>query len=181
VKLIAGEVRHWRDKRGLSTQKLANRCAEIGLPIQRSVLANLESGRRNTLSVAELLVLAEALQVAPALLIAPVRTDAVEILPGREVDPWEAVLWIGGEDDPDVEWARSHGRFVREWEQAADRLAGPPRPPGLGPHPMAEVVEDSRRSIEVAIRKVRATMRERGMRPPTLPPELAHVEAGEPE
>jgi transcriptional regulator with XRE-family HTH domain len=183
VKVIAGEVRRYRlaRKPRMSTEALSRRTEELGLHIRRSVLANLESGRRNTLSVPELLILAEALQVAPALLIAPVRADTVEILPGREVDPWEAVLWLGGQHDPDVEWVRSHDWYVRDWQQAADRLAdAPPRPPGLGEDPMVKVVEEHRRASEITIRRIRADMRERGMRPPALPPELAHIEAGEP-
>lgn len=119
--------------------------------------------------------------MAPALLIAPARADKVEILPGREVDPWDAALWIGGEDEPDVAWVRSHAWYVREWREAPDRLlGGPPRPPELGEDPMVEVVEDSRRRSEESIRRVRAAMREHGMRPPAIPPELAHLEAGEP-
>ena len=64
-------------------QQLADRTAELGMPIPRSVLANLESGRRDTVSVAEVLVLAAALDVAPIELICPVGFDKqTEMLPG---------------------------------------------------------------------------------------------------
>ena len=72
----------------MSVQKLADRTAELGMPIPRSVLANLESGRRDTVSVAEVLVLAAALDVAPVELICPVGFDKqMGMLPGRAVDP----------------------------------------------------------------------------------------------
>ena len=55
----------------MSVQKLADVTDELGMPIPRSVLANLESGRRETVTVAEVLVLAAALDVAPIDLICP--------------------------------------------------------------------------------------------------------------
>ncbi len=46
----------------MSAQDLADRCAEIGHPIPRNVIANMESGRRATLPLVDVLVLAEALR-----------------------------------------------------------------------------------------------------------------------
>jgi transcriptional regulator with XRE-family HTH domain len=82
----------------MSAQQLADRTAELGMPIPRSVLANLESGRRETVSAAELIVLAAALNVAPIELICPTGYDEqAEILPGRMVDSLSAVRWFTGE------------------------------------------------------------------------------------
>lgn len=50
----------------MSAQGLADRCAELGHPIQRDVISNLENGRRATVPVTDLIVIAEALGV-PAL------------------------------------------------------------------------------------------------------------------
>ncbi|MFD0393285.1 helix-turn-helix domain-containing protein [Streptomyces nogalater] len=63
---VAQEVRRHRQRLGVSAQQLSERCAELGMPIQRSVLANMESGRRSTVTVAEVLILAAALDVAGA-------------------------------------------------------------------------------------------------------------------
>ncbi|MFI6138020.1 helix-turn-helix domain-containing protein [Streptomyces griseus] len=94
---IASEVRRHRQAQRLSAQQLSDRCAELGMPIQRSVLANLESGRRTTVTVAEVLVLAEALEVAPAALMFPAGySQEVEVLPSVEVSPLRAVDWLGG-------------------------------------------------------------------------------------
>ncbi|WP_405548901.1 hypothetical protein OG215_15270 [Streptomyces globisporus] len=94
---VAAEVRRHRQAQRLSAQQLSDRCAELGMPIQRSVLANLESGRRTTVTVAEVLVLAEALEVAPAALIFPVGySQEVESLPSVEVSPLRAVDWLSG-------------------------------------------------------------------------------------
>jgi transcriptional regulator with XRE-family HTH domain len=97
ARVIAGEVRRYRQAAGLSTQRLADRCAELGLPLRRSVLANLESGRRDSVSVAELLVLAAALGVAPVLLVLPVgRAVLSEVLPRSHTDTWSAAEWFCG-------------------------------------------------------------------------------------
>ncbi|MFE9432192.1 helix-turn-helix domain-containing protein [Streptomyces sp. NPDC006640] len=94
---VAQEVRRHRQEQGLSAQQLADRCAQIGMPIQRSVLANLESGRRTTVTVAEVLVLAHALNVPPGVLMFPVgHEQESEVLPGSWVEPGSAVEWLAG-------------------------------------------------------------------------------------
>jgi len=165
----------------MSAERLSARCKELGLNINRSVLANLENGRRPTISVAELLILAKALEVPPVELITPVDHADIEILPDVHMDPWDALLWIGGKEDPNVDWIRVHDGQVREWLEAAARLgpSGPPRPPGLGPDPMEHVLEDARRSMEKRLVQIRKTMRKLGIRLPALPAELRHIDAPE--
>jgi len=100
ARLVAREVRRYRERRQpkMSAQQLADRTAELGMPIPRSVLANLESGRRETVTAAEVLVLAAALDVAPIDLLCPVGFDEqTEMLPGRMVDSREAVRWFCGD------------------------------------------------------------------------------------
>jgi transcriptional regulator with XRE-family HTH domain len=94
---IAAEVRRHRLAKGLSAQQLAERCDRIGMPIKRSVIANLESGRRTTVTVAEVLVLAQALEVPPAVLLFPVGyATEVEVLPEAVIEPLEAIGWVAG-------------------------------------------------------------------------------------
>jgi ribosome-binding protein aMBF1 (putative translation factor) len=47
VATVAAEVRRRRKEKGMSAQELADACAEIGHPIPRNVIANMESGRRS--------------------------------------------------------------------------------------------------------------------------------------
>lgn len=94
---VAREVRRHRQAQGLSAQQLSDRCAAVGMPIQRSVLANLESGRRTTVTIAEVLVLARALGVPPGVLIFPVGYERqVEVLPGARQEPLVALDWLSG-------------------------------------------------------------------------------------
>ena len=97
-------------------QKLADKTEELGMPIPRSVLANLESGRRDTVSVAEVLVLAAALDVAPIELICPVGFDKqTEMLPGRMMDPLSAMRWFTGEWKLDVRRRHLDDADARSW------------------------------------------------------------------
>lgn len=98
----------------MSAQQLADACDALGHPVPRSVIANLESGRRETITVAELLVLARALEVPPVQLVFPLgSTEEVEILPGRRVATDDAMLWFTGRHDlfkADTTARVGHGR-----------------------------------------------------------------------
>jgi transcriptional regulator with XRE-family HTH domain len=110
---IASEVRRLRLQRGMSAQRLSDRCAELGAPIPRTVLSNLENGRRGNVTVAELLVLAAALDVPPATLAFPVGyVETVDALPGRARTPLEAIEWVSGHAESGVE-----GEF--DWKDVA--------------------------------------------------------------
>lgn len=89
-----------RREKGLTAAELATKCTEIGLPISRSKIANMEHGRarQEGISVAEVHVLAEALGVPPITLLFPVYDGGtVEALPGSELDAWAAYRWFCGD------------------------------------------------------------------------------------
>ena len=168
---IAAEVRRHRRARGMSGQELADRCAELGITsLPRSVIANLENGRREVVTVAEVLVLAAALDVPPAVLAFPVGyAETVEYLPGQEVSPLEAVDRFGGagrHDDGALGLLRSHrdleqrirGHYRRIWDAAT---CG--EPDGVEAQAAREVAEE----LTEQLREVRAEIRARGL---VLPP-----------
>ena len=98
TRAIAGEIRQRRKARGMSAEDLAAACADLGLPIPRSTLADLENGRRASISVAEWLVIAAALDVPPVMLLCPVGTaGTAEVLPGAEAPAYRAAQWVAGE------------------------------------------------------------------------------------
>lgn len=181
---IGKRVAFYRDRTKMSAQQLADRCAGLGMPaISRVVITKLENGRRETVSTAELQVLAEALGVAPALLLFPLGHAAtVEVLPGREMDTWDACRWLLGgvrmfsskgidPDSPIALWA-DHENLAAV---LANNLKG---------------AESSREAIGAegydrmlagnvnALRRLREQMRGIGMTPPPLDPETAR-EVGE--
>lgn len=107
----------------MSAQQLADKTAQLGMPIPRSVLANLESGRRTTVSAAEVVILGAALGVAPIELLYPVGFESeTEVLPGRTLDPLGAVQWFCGEMKLDVSDAVTTLRRPTTKEESAAYL-----------------------------------------------------------
>lgn len=64
---VAKRVRKLRGK--MTAEQLAEKMREVGVPFDKTVVANLETGRRRFVTVQELLALAYVLNVAPAALL----------------------------------------------------------------------------------------------------------------
>jgi transcriptional regulator with XRE-family HTH domain len=180
------------DGKKLTVQALADRCSRLGLPLGRVTIAKLETGLRQTITPAEVLVLAAALEVSPVELLLPIgREPDAEMLPGHRIGTWEALQWFDGElklaresaeqgamtllfarrgEETDVEILRRHQAYVHEWE---DRR----RHPVFGdPEEMDAAALERRRAslqpIEELLRVTRAEMVRRGMLLPDLPENL---------
>lgn len=188
---IGKRVSHLRGLRKVSAQQLADRCAELGLPsLSRIVITKLENGRREAVSIAELLVLARALDTAPVLLAFPLGgQQETEVLPGQQLSTWDAVLWFSGQallsETPhglDVSWANDddvvplyhrHDQLVSEWEDegrhASERLT-------TADGAVIMTSADFQKETATDIRLVRTLMRKNDLIPPPLPPELAHID-----
>lgn len=97
---VAASIEHYRERRGVSVQWLADRCSELGLPTKRSALAALLGlGTRRRISVQEIAIFARALEVPPLLLLFPVYSgERVEVLPGVEADAIVAAGWFEGRE-----------------------------------------------------------------------------------
>ncbi|MBY3988802.1 helix-turn-helix transcriptional regulator [Rhodococcus fascians] len=122
VARVAGEVRRLRgkDHSAMSAAKLADRTVDIGFGISRSVVADLETGRKKSIDVPELLVLAAALGVSPAQLLFPdLPKGRVEVLPGLEQESHDALRWFSGEAGllkPSPDWTDADTQAsVRMW------------------------------------------------------------------
>ncbi|WP_337110167.1 hypothetical protein [Prescottella equi] len=124
---IAAAVKTLREEHTpkLSVAKLSDRTAELGYPMSRTVIADLELGRRKKLDVAELVVLARALNVPPVTLIYPdMPGGMVEVWPGYEAPSIRAAQWFSGEaggnkifTDPD---SRKDGERVERTRENVD-------------------------------------------------------------
>jgi transcriptional regulator with XRE-family HTH domain len=196
--VVAAQVKRWRDVRGMSAQQLADTTATLGLHVPRSVLANLESGRRDVVSVAELLVLARALRIPPVLLVFPIgRQPTVEALPGVQVPTWPAARWFGGDapfpgdSDETLEITPVHafreqdrlgGEVItarRELAKVRAQLAGEDGEPKelLLAEQLRKALEREVLHSEQDLRQLRAAMRQGGLDPGPLPKSLVDIEA----
>jgi transcriptional regulator with XRE-family HTH domain len=168
---MADEIRRHREARGLSAQQLADRCAELGLEISRSTLADLENDRRVTLSVAELLVFGRALQVPALLLLFPLgQAEEVESLPGVQEDTWTAAKRFIGENGPDApgvaDLFRDHEHYLRRFLESYRDVVKMQR---AGLQEANQRYEDMRRDDLPPLRRIRQIMRAQGLTPPPLP------------
>lgn len=105
---------------------LADRCAEVGAPeVNRSVLANIESGRRDSVSVDELMILALALDVSPVDLLAADQDDGeVALVPGDPIPTRTAREWVCGLLDIGLDGAMESRRQARAaWDLSNMRAA----------------------------------------------------------
>jgi transcriptional regulator with XRE-family HTH domain len=200
--VVAAQLRHYRDIRGLSAQDLTDRCAELGFTFPRPVLSNLENGRREAVSVAELIILARALDVSPLQLVTPAgRQDAIELFPGDERPVWDAARWFTGEIDleelngqlpgiPLPGWQgnvdpveplpafRRHDALVAAWRAQRDVVLPSPQgepDPELAREMLAIAATQTQR-LESDLGWLRRELRRQQLIPPPLPAELAHVD-----
>lgn len=89
-------MRELRQRRGLTAEQLAERMTEVGVPWNRGVVAKLETGRRQAVSVDELVGLSVVLDTAiAALLETPMGPrSAVEVLDQMKLEMVETVRQI---------------------------------------------------------------------------------------
>jgi transcriptional regulator with XRE-family HTH domain len=118
--VCSSRIREIRGARGLSASALANRLADLGRPeLNRSVIANIENGRRDAISLEELVAFALALDVAPLDLVTPAgESAAVTVLPDWEEDAIAFRSWFAGEEpldrvDAEAYFDQPHPRLVR--------------------------------------------------------------------
>ncbi|MFE4336093.1 helix-turn-helix domain-containing protein [Streptomyces sp. NPDC056831] len=172
---IAQEVRRHRLAQGMSAQQLADACERLGAPMPRTVISNIENGRRGNVTVAEVGILAAALEVAPVALLFPVgHAEEVEHLPGRTVSPLEAADWWNGEP-ASSDWAlsrlRKHRRLETDirrlykgiWEQAISDYRWNGEPGGPEAVAARQLAEEMTRDLH----ELRDEIARRGL---TLPP-----------
>jgi len=198
---VSDAVRRFRTERGMSAQDVSDACASLGHSIPRTVVSNLENGRRSGVDLSEVLVLAKVLGVPPiALIIPPGLAGSVEILPGQEMPTSDALEWFsaelpfGDEPEPDTldaryDEIRRHAQAVRsllkamemadEFRRGAMLIRDPQRRAGNldWVAKLDERVGESVRELQ----DFRAGLRERGLEPPTLPEALDHLDLVETE
>lgn len=98
---IAAGIRRRRSDLGLTAAEVSERTA-MGKPLSRAVISDLETGRKRTLDVAELVTVAYALEVSPLSLLMPDALADVEVFPGVTVPGIDVFGWwtgVGGVTD----------------------------------------------------------------------------------
>ncbi|MGV9987782.1 helix-turn-helix domain-containing protein [Streptomyces olivaceus] len=189
---VAGEVRRRRKELGWSAQDLADRCEEIGYPIPRNVIANMESGRRASLPLVEVMVLAKALRMSPISLIYPVGyVDQVRQLPYQDPQPaFDALQWFTGDSAADdatdsmLDHFLAHDLEVHAAQAAVESedyerwkvKTAPNRVQREAAERALARYTDQAADAKHELRRHRDAIREAGGTPPDLPPQLDDVD-----
>jgi transcriptional regulator with XRE-family HTH domain len=176
----------------MSAQQLAERCEQLGLSIPRPVLSNLENGRRESVTLAELLVLAAALDVSPIALIVPLGLEEdLEVLPRLTVTAWDAAKWIDGESKAVIEltdngpvlgghrgptafdYFRAHDAVIAAGEKLLDDMTKAlARDDNYGARTYRAAAERNLRELS----EIRGLMEEQNLIVPPLPTDLRGIE-----
>lgn len=127
ISQIGANVARYRKAAGMSAEALAQ---AAGAGLTRAVLSNLEHGRKDDVTVTQLLALAHALRVPPVALIVDVFNPGAEAgygVPVPDAQNAQVIEWISGNlPHPDADEgvplnadkALSTLRsYVREWQQ----------------------------------------------------------------
>lgn len=120
---VVANVEHYRRLRGMHRTELAARCTALGLPTKRPALAALLDGRRQTITLQQVLVLAEALEVSTAELLVPLR-DGSSAITGATCSEHAfqaAIRLFGLNPDGSIATAGVYGPYVR-YLRAVDRF-----------------------------------------------------------
>ncbi|MEU6386618.1 helix-turn-helix transcriptional regulator [Streptomyces bauhiniae] len=185
---VAGEVRRRRKELGWSAQDLADKCEEIGHPIPRNVIANMESGRRSNLPLVDVIVLAEALNTPPICLVYPVGyVDDVQRLPLQHpTTSLDALRRFTGEetdlgaDDDMLRYFRAHHAAQERLRSAQIDEERARYDAATAPNTdrKAEALRAQARAAEAAdeaksrLHRIRAFIQEEGVTPPFLWPDV---------
>jgi transcriptional regulator with XRE-family HTH domain len=193
--VIGQQIKHHRGGR-MTARELADRCEQLGHRVETQVIANLETGRRANISLAERNVLAAALGVPPLLLECPLgRVEKLEPLPGVVTDPWSAARWFlgqqelpglerfSGDDYGALRMFEQHAQEVHSILQSRREAARLRRvikehgddSTGSG-LTNAQTMERRTLDLETSLRQGREEMRRRELIPPELPPSLRYLD-----
>lgn len=95
---IAGEIKRLRGEKPV--QWVADETKALGHAMSRSAVWEIESGRRKSVGIAEVLILAAVLDVPPLALVFPELPDGVvRALPDTPMTSFDAIRWASGEGD----------------------------------------------------------------------------------
>lgn len=98
VATIAQRVKELRGRRGWTAAHLGKVLGKHGVSWDRFTVANLESGKRQNVTVQELFALALALDVAPTNLLVPLDDRPYQVTPVRTESADMVRAWVRGEE-----------------------------------------------------------------------------------
>ena len=129
TRVVGAAIRGRRNQLGMSAEDLSEACGRRGLEIQRAVLSNLENGRREGITVHQLVIIAAALHVPPLALLFPSGSELIECWPGQRMSWDQCMVSFAGDEQliraPRREDFKSLGVAVAElFQQEIEAMTG---------------------------------------------------------
>lgn len=94
--VVRSNVNYERRHSRLTAKRLAEITTDLGTPMNRGSIASFETGRQQSITINQLMVLAQALGVAPATLLTPHRGEQLHVGPTLTLDAEDAAKWVTG-------------------------------------------------------------------------------------
>lgn len=126
---IGQRIQAERKRREITAQGLADATERLGYTVTRNTIASLENGRKELLSLQELVVLARALEIAPVALMYPIDTNDMVRVPADppvEVPAFRAARWFSGEyfTAPEVSQGSEHEYGWGDYDETTGQYDG---------------------------------------------------------
>lgn len=94
---LAARVKQLRGARGWTAVELGERLTKLGIRWDRFTVTSLENGKRQNVTVDELLALARVFDVAPVHMLVPFGDGSAPVTPVESQPPSDVRAWIRGE------------------------------------------------------------------------------------
>ncbi|MFJ9858891.1 helix-turn-helix transcriptional regulator [Streptomyces albogriseolus] len=96
VQAVAARVSELRKRKDMTAAEVGRRMTVQGLKWDRFTVANLESGKRQSITITEWLALARVLDVSPLHLLVPLEEVEFSVTPTEAVPASRARAWLRG-------------------------------------------------------------------------------------
>lgn len=141
VSTIARRIKELRARRGWTAEKLGKELTRHGAKFDRFTISNLESGKRQNVTVNELLAMAMVFDVAPINLLVPLDDSPYQITTQREEGSDTVRAWMRGEDALPGTDDRTYYAEVSALDMRR-RIGALRERYELGPHPEDEPLDE---------------------------------------
>ncbi|MEV7001129.1 helix-turn-helix domain-containing protein [Streptomyces sp. NPDC093982] len=98
VEAVAARVSELRKRKDMTAAEVGRRMTDLGLKWDRFTVANLESGKRQSVTLTEWLALARVLDVSPLHLLVPLEEVDFNVTPDEAVPASRARAWLRGSE-----------------------------------------------------------------------------------
>lgn len=98
VQAVAARVSELRKRKGMTAAEVGRRMTAHGVKWDRFTVANLESGKRQSVTLTEWLALARVLDVSPLHLLVPLEEVEFSVTPDEALPASRVRAWVRGQE-----------------------------------------------------------------------------------